>query len=114
MQFEGPFQPWGQLAAPGVAPTMTMSAASGGVLTVGKGAVVNTTEGDKLRVRSGPGTSFGVVGMLAKGVVVTLLEGPRSADSLTWWRVRAPDGTEGWVIEGITDKGVFIQTLIPQ
>jgi hypothetical protein len=114
MQFAGPFQPWGQLAAPGVAPTMTMPAASGGVLAVGKTAVVNTTEGDKLRVRSGPGTSFGVLTMLAKGTVVTLLEGPRNADGLTWWRVRPPDGIEGWVIEGVTDKGVYIQTLIPQ
>jgi hypothetical protein len=114
MQFAGPFQPWGQLAAPGIAPTMTVAPPASGVLAVGKSAVVNTTEGDKLRVRSGPGTSFGVVGTLAKGTVVTLLEGPRSADGLTWWRVRAPDGTQGWVIEGVTDKGVYIQTLIPQ
>jgi hypothetical protein len=114
MQLAGPFPAWGQLAAPGIAPTMTVAPPSAGVLAVGKNAVVNTTEGDKLRVRSGPGTSFGVLTMLAKGTVVTLLEGPRNADGLTWWRVRPPDGIEGWVIEGVTDKGVFIQTLIPQ
>jgi len=50
---------------------------------------------------------------LPSGTVVTLLEGPRQADGLTWWRVRTQVNGEGWVIESINDNGKVIQTLIP-
>jgi hypothetical protein len=111
MQSTGPFVAWRQLAPPST--SVSAPESSTAALTVGRQAIVNTTQGDKLRMRSGPGRSFAVVLLLDKGTLVTLLEGPRSADGLTWWRIRAPNGTEGWVVESITDNGSFIQTLIP-
>ncbi len=111
-QGTGPFAPWAQLAAPSVLGP-TVAPVNPGTLAVGRQAVINTTQGDKLRLRSGPGTSFAIITMLDKGTLVTLLEGPRSADGLTWWRVRTPGGVEGWVIEGINDSGTYIQTLVP-
>jgi Bacterial SH3 domain len=113
MQFTGPFAPWKQLSAPTTALSVRDMPPNAPVLTVGKLAIVNTTQGDKLRVRSGPGRSFAVVAMLDKGTLVTLLEGPRDADGLTWWRIRAPSGAEGWVVESVEDNGQRIQTLLP-
>ncbi len=115
MQGRGPFMPWKPLAAPSTSSSASASSpgSAGGALAVGHKAVVNTTQGDKLRMRSGPGASFAVIMLLDKGTIVTLLEGPRSANGLTWWRVRAPNGAEGWVIESIDDNGEHIQTLLP-
>lgn len=100
------FIPWGRLNAPlmlptAIAPTAAAptAAPSGGVLLVGGLATVNTTDGDMLNLRTGPGRRFQRVGMIANGTVVTLLEGPFSADGLNWWRVRLPTGQEGWVVD---------------
>ncbi len=110
IQGTGPFTAWRQLAPSG-APANPP--ASTGALTVGGAATINTTQGDKLNMRRGPGRTFSIVGRLDAGTRVTLLEGPHSADGLTWWRVRAPSGTEGWVIESVADQGNVVQTLIP-
>ncbi|MCC7448951.1 MAG: SH3 domain-containing protein [Anaerolineae bacterium] len=110
LQGEGPFTAWRQLAPAGV---QANPPASTGGLIIGGAAIVNTTQGDKLNVRSGPGRTFLIVARLDAGTRVTLLEGPRSADGLTWWRIRTPSGAEGWVIESIVDQGAVIQTLIP-
>ncbi len=59
------------------------------------GAVQATVTADSLRVRSGPGTDFGVLGSLAKGDFVQILA--RNADS-TWWQIAYPDTSRrGWV-----------------
>jgi hypothetical protein len=81
-----------------------------GDLVVGGTARVFTTEGDMLNVRSGPGTAFAVVTRLALDDRVTVLEGPISADGLTWWRIEAADGTTGWAVDFVDD----IPTLIPE
>jgi len=64
-------------------------------------ATVNTTQGDRLRMRTGPDTSFDVMVSLPSGTVVTLLEGA-PADGLTWWRVRTQVNGEGWVSRAST------------
>lgn len=89
-------------------PTATPIIASG-TLTVGGIAYTQTTEGDSLNVRSGPGLSFQRVGQVASGVRLELLEGPRPADGYTWWRVRLPDNREGWVVQ----RADNVDTLIP-
>jgi hypothetical protein len=81
-----------------------------GELVVGGTARVYTTEGDMLNVRSDPGTAFAVVTRLATDDRVTILEGPISADGLTWWRIEASDGTTGWAVDFVDD----IPTLIPE
>lgn len=112
------FTPWRQLAAPifsadafispSDVPTPTPFVNSR-VLTIGGTAVITTTEGDRLRVRSGPGIAFAIVAEATPGTRVVILEGPRSADGLTWWRLRLPDGAEGWAVESADG----IQTLVP-
>jgi hypothetical protein len=99
------------IVAPGELPTS--APASGGILAIGGQATINTTEGDTLNVRGGPGTSFQIVARLPDGTRVTLLEGPRAGDGYTWWRIRGPNGVEGWVVESVDDRGTRLQTLIP-
>ncbi len=76
-------------------------------------AIVNTTEGDQLNVRLGPGLGFDVVQRLPAGSRVVLLEGPRYADGLAWWKVRTAAGIEGWCVESVEDRGTRLQTLLP-
>lgn len=65
-------------------------------LAVGGKAVVITTEGDRLTVRSGPGRQFPTIGSLAEGTQVTLIEGPQSsADGVVWFKVQG-GGLTGW------------------
>jgi uncharacterized protein YgiM (DUF1202 family) len=119
---EESFLPWAQLAEPVAAfeslavspeevPTVTPLA--GGFLAVGRQATVNTTEGDSLNIRSGPGTGFDVVARLSAGTRVTLLEGPRDAGGFTWWRIRISTGLEGWAVQSVDDGGLPLQTLVP-
>lgn len=78
-------------------------------LIVGGIAFIQTTEGDMLNVRSGPGLNFQRVTQLAPGTQVTLLEGPVPADGFTWWRVEMPDGRSGWVVQ----RADNVDTLLP-
>ncbi len=94
-------------------PTLPAPPAPVGVLAIGARAVVNTTAGDFLRVRTGAGVGFPVAFQLANGTQVTLLEGPVSADGYAWWRVQADDGRSGWSVEGVTDTTGYLQTLVP-
>lgn len=80
-----------------------------GSLTIGGLAVINTTDGDRLNMRSGPGVDFSRLARLADGATVTVLEGPVATDGFIWWRVRTVDGTEGWVVQEAED----VRTLIP-
>ncbi|HEX2907865.1 MAG TPA: tetratricopeptide repeat protein, partial [Phototrophicaceae bacterium] len=73
-------------------------------LIQGEAALVTTTAGDTLRMRSGAGTSFEVVAMIANGTVVTLLEGPQTIDGLPWWKIRTPDGIEGYAVERVGEE----------
>lgn len=87
-----------------------------GQLVVGSTAVVYTTEGDFLRVRTGAGYGNPVAFQLANGTPVTLLAGPVSADNLIWWNIQTSDGRIGWAVEGVpdaTEPGGYIQTLQP-
>ncbi len=90
----------------------TTAPSSGGILVVGGQASINTTEGDTLNVRAGPGASYDILARLPDGARVTLLEGPRAGEGYTWWRIRAGN-VEGWVVESVDDRGTRLQTLIP-
>ena len=65
---------------------------------IGPGAlvVVQDTRGAGLNLRQQPSTYAKVMGSAREGTVLTVLEGPTEADGYVWWKVRAPDGTEGW------------------
>jgi cell wall-associated NlpC family hydrolase len=65
-------------------------------VSIGGQAVVITTEGDTLTVRSGPGRQFSTIGALAQGTVVAVLAGPQSSDDgLSWVQVQGA-GLTGW------------------
>lgn len=104
---EAGLTPFPQMATIGTPPIQT------DILMIGGRAVITTTAGDPLRVRTGAGTGFAVAFQLQNGTPVTLLEGPVSADGLTWWRVQTDDGRGGWCVEGVMDNGVYLQTLVP-
>jgi len=96
-------------------PTPTLvSGLAGPTLSIGSNATVATTRGDMLNVRSAAGTDYDIVTRLPAGTPVTILEGPRSNNGYTWWRIRTVDGTEGWVVESIEDNdGTRLFTLVP-
>ena len=56
------------------------------------GAARRRVTGDRVNVREGPGTGYGVVAQLAAGDVAEVIE----ADG-DWVRVRAGGGAEGWM-----------------
>lgn len=93
---------------PAAAPTQAAP-----LLSAGQAALVFTTEGDNLNVRSGPGAAFEVVGQVANGETVTLLEGPFDAEGLNWWRVRTPAGVEGWTVESAEGVQTLQPTTLP-
>ncbi len=121
----GPFVAWGRVTPSGVAATpiaptlvsppamatpIPATVSSPAVLTVGGQAIVSTTEGDVLNIRSGPGRSFARVGTIANGTIVTILEGPVPNGGFMWWRIQLPTGVTGWVV----DFADGVQTLIPR
>ncbi|MFN2226442.1 MAG: SH3 domain-containing protein [Anaerolineae bacterium] len=65
---------------------------------IGPGAlvVVQGTAGAGLNLRTEPSTQAQVVTNAREGTVLTVLEGPQEAGNHTWWKLRAPDGKEGW------------------
>ncbi|MCB0189212.1 MAG: SH3 domain-containing protein, partial [Caldilineaceae bacterium] len=52
------------------------------------------------RVRENPARSARVTGSLDPGVAMTILDGPRCADSWFWWYVQADNNVRGWTSEG--------------
>ncbi|MGQ9667033.1 MAG: SH3 domain-containing protein [Anaerolineae bacterium] len=74
-------------------------------LSAGMTAEVFGTGADQLRVRSGPGTTYATLQIVADGTRVQVLEGPSPADGFQWWQVQLSDGTIGWVV------GDFLRTV---
>lgn len=83
------------------------------VLIPGGLAVVHTTDGDQLNVRTGAGTNYKIIAKLGDGARVTLIEGPRAADGFEWWHVRTDSGITGWVVDSVSDGTKELQTLLP-
>ncbi len=83
------------------------------VLIAGGLAVVHTTDGDQLNVRTGAGTNYQIIAKLGDGARVTLIEGPRKADGYVWWHIRTESGIAGWVVDSVKDGDKQLQTLLP-
>lgn len=68
-------------------------------VTVGYYAEVVETGGVGVTVRNGPSTSNVPVAVSAEGSIILVIDGPIPGGEYQWWRVRLPDGTEGWAVE---------------
>ena len=77
-------------------PTPDVSVAPAEV-TAGYYATVVETGGVGVTVRNGPSTANIPVTVAGENSVVQVVEGPTPGGEYQWWRVRLPDGTEGWV-----------------
>lgn len=89
---------------PTVAPTATTAATpdlavAPSEITIGYYAQVVETGGVGVTVRNGPSTSNLPVTVAGEGSYVLVLEGPTAGGEYQWWRLRLPDGTEGWAVE---------------
>jgi hypothetical protein len=88
-----------------IAPTPTASPAPPALPTpdslfVGGYAQVSGTGGDALRLRADPGLQTTTLKTIPDGARLLILDGPRDADGIIWWRLRDPsDGAEGWAAE---------------
>lgn len=80
------------------------------VLHIGGTALIQTTGGDPLNMRGGPGRGFDIVARLPAGITVTVLGGPQEADGYRWWQIGTSNAVEGWVVDQVDN----IKTLIPQ
>ena len=82
-----------------IAPTAVVASPTPAGLYIGGGAVVAGT-GSSLRLRSDPGLQSTTLKTVDDGTRLKILEGPREADGLTWWRLQdATDGAQGWAAE---------------
>ena len=87
-----------------IPPTATMdlpistpeSTPSGEIIEPGVTVVVEGTQGAGLRLRASATTEGRLVTAVREGTALTVVDGPEEADGYVWWKVRAPDGKEGW------------------
>lgn len=56
-----------------------------------------TSEGANLNLRGEASLDSQILMKLQPGDEVLIVEGPASADGYEWWKIRTPDGVEGWV-----------------
>ena len=79
-------------------PTPAPTATPEGLFTGGSAIVSGT--GSTLRLRSDPGLQSTTLKTVTDGTRLKILEGPREADGLRWWRMQdQTDGAEGWAAE---------------
>ena len=60
------------------------------------GVLVVVTGAGGLNLRESATTSAAVVTTVRDGTVLTVLDGPEETDEYRWWKVRTPEGEEGW------------------
>jgi Bacterial SH3 domain len=113
----GPYIPWAQLAPPvyeltpaGTLPPPTMIPTPEPLFQISMTVHVQTTGGEILNLRSDHTRTADVIMYLKDNTPLTLLEGPVESEGYTWWRVRTPDGVEGWTVANNGE----LQTLVPR
>lgn len=71
--------------------------------TIVAGGQLRTVTGS--RVRQLPQSDAPVITVVAAGVTLSVTEGPRCNEGLNWWRVQAPYGTSGTLVDGWIAEG---------
>ena len=88
--------------APVVVPSLINSNDSNATYVSTTQADIRKVNGTRVNVRGGPGTDFGVVGKLAKGDAVEVVED----NGAGWVRFRSVDGAEsGWMADFLLSNG---------
>lgn len=78
-------------------PVPTPTATPVPVIMSGGQVIVKGTEGQQLRLRSGPSLAYQTLRIVEEGSVLKVLEGPEAAAGFNWWKVQTDDGVAGWV-----------------
>lgn len=80
-------------------------------LAIGMQAEVRASNetGTYQNLRTGVTRNHPVIQQVPVGTIVTIIDGPVASEDRIWWKVRAPDGVEGWMIESSSSR----QTLLP-
>ncbi|QHT59480.1 SH3 domain-containing protein [Paenibacillus lycopersici] len=84
--------------------TAGTSSSTGGKVSTSPGSTATVTA-DSLRIRSGPGTDYKVIGSLKEGQQVTILSSQSS-----WLKISTSSKTTGWIAKEYVDKGAPLQT----
>jgi hypothetical protein len=87
----------------GAAATVTIDACPGAPesgLWLGDTVKINPAFPSANNLRAQPGLKQERVGLLRLGQKAVLLEGPRCADQMTWWKVKTSAGQTGWTGDG--------------
>jgi 3D (Asp-Asp-Asp) domain-containing protein len=67
-------------------------------LASGDAAIVSGTEGNGMRLRTGPGMGHKVITVLPEGTAVKIIGGPVADGDADWYQVSAGDSATGWGI----------------
>jgi len=62
----------------------------------GATVLVQGTGNAGLNLRAQPTTTAAIVITVKEGNTLTVVEGPKEAEGLVWWKLRTTDGKEGW------------------
>lgn len=77
------------------------------VLEVGAQARIINDDPDSetiaLTIRAEPGRNGAPVAQAIEGDLLEIIGGPEIADDMRWWQVQTLAGTQGWIIEGLTN-----------
>lgn len=80
-------------------------------LESGQSAVVTGTDGGGMRVRKGPGLSYGIVTTAKEGARVEIAAGPLTVDGMEWYQVRVGASTTGWSSGTYLSAGNTMQAM---
>jgi len=84
--------------APQPTPTFTSTPEPGTALSVGQPARVIAPYG--LNLRTSASANSTLITQLGTGQLVSVVEGPISAEGYTWWKVEDSAGSSGWGVDG--------------
>ena len=77
-------------------------------IAIGIYVKVSGTEGGDLSFRSGAGTGYARLKIVAEGSVLKVLDGPVEADGYVWWQLQdVSDGVVGWAVAD------YLETTVP-
>jgi 3D (Asp-Asp-Asp) domain-containing protein len=65
-------------------------------LEAGRTAIVSGTDGGGMRVRKGPGLSYGVILTVKEGTRVEIVTAPITVDDIDWYQISVGPSTTGW------------------